>query len=251
MNVCAVIPAAGIGSRLGAKIPKLLLPLTHSETVWSVLRNKLLPVVDHIHIIASPQGEPLIRQATQADEAAGLVSMSIQPKPLGMGDAIFQGHSVWSQASSILIIWGDQVFVSPQTLTRSLAAHAGAEKTIALPLTQVTAPYVEYIFNNDSRLVEIKQSREGDACSATGLADVGTFILSVTELLPAWQTYSNTAAQGSRTGEINFLPFLPFLAASGWRVQPVKIKDATEARGINTPDDLGFFQNLFDRENII
>jgi bifunctional UDP-N-acetylglucosamine pyrophosphorylase/glucosamine-1-phosphate N-acetyltransferase len=54
MRICAVVPAAGRGSRLHESLPKLLAPLGHGATLWSVLSRKLLAVVDHINLIVSP-----------------------------------------------------------------------------------------------------------------------------------------------------------------------------------------------------
>ncbi len=205
MKTCAVIPAAGRGSRLNMTIPKLFAPLTPTKTIWSILRDNLT-LVDHIHVIVAPQGESFLRAMLKDDLASGSVTMSIQPNPIGMGDAIFHGYPVWSHAEKILVVWGDQAFVSQDTFRRSLAAHAGAAKTIALPLTRVSAPYVEYLFDADSHLTGVKQSREQDQCGANGLADVGTFVLSVPDLLSAWSAYQKQAEQGAQTNEINFLP---------------------------------------------
>ncbi|OGV49384.1 MAG: hypothetical protein A3F46_00115 [Legionellales bacterium RIFCSPHIGHO2_12_FULL_42_9] len=244
MKTCAVIPAAGLGTRLKTSTPKILLSLTPTKTVWSVLRFKLVDLVDHIHVIVSPHSEDLMRRELADDLACGLVSISVQVEPIGMGDAIFQGYSVWSQALQILIVWGDQVFVSSETFKSALQRHAGHDKTIALPLTIVTEPYVEYIFDADLGLTAVKQSREGDRCSAKGLADVGTFVMSVRDLLPAWHAYLKRASWGAQTNEINFLPFLPFLAANGWHIELVHVASSLETRGINTPEDLLFFRCL-------
>jgi 2-C-methyl-D-erythritol 4-phosphate cytidylyltransferase len=48
MNICAVIPAAGQGTRLGLQIPKILLPIRDELNVWSILRDKLITNVNHI-----------------------------------------------------------------------------------------------------------------------------------------------------------------------------------------------------------
>lgn len=238
MRICAVIPAAGRGTRLGSGLPKLLTPLTATQTIWSILHTKLSPLVDHIHLVLSPDGV-----AAFSDLPAN-VSYSIQPSPVGMGDAIFRSHETWSGFDAILIVWGDQVFVSTDTLARAIFALGDAPHSGVLPVTAMAKPYVEYVWNGDC-LSAVRQSREGDACTPNGLSDVGTFLLSTHGLKAAWEKYLAQAPRGGHTGEINFLPFLPFLAAHGWAIEPMTVADATEARGINTKDDLAFFQSLY------
>lgn len=239
MKLCAVIPAAGHGTRLGGQGPKILTPLTRTQTIWSILHAKLAPLVDHIHLVLSPEGEKQF--ATLPPD----VSYSVQPAPTGMGDAIFRGHAIWSAYDAILIVWGDQVFVSFDTLTRAIAALTASCRQAILPVTRMAVPYVEYVFK-DQRLVRVLQTREGDATTPNGYSDVGTFLLTAKGLERHWQDYLARAPRGSQTGEINFLPFLPFLSAQGWSIGPLEVADATEARGINTPDDLAFFRNLYN-----
>jgi len=74
---------------------------------------------------------------------------------------------------------------------------------------------------------------------------VGTFLLATQGLAAAWNDYQSKAVRGGQTGEINFLPFLPFLSARGWTVTPLEVADPTEARGINTQEDLSFFRERY------
>ena len=238
MKICAVIPAAGKGSRLGATGPKILTPLNDKETIWSVLHARLAPLVDHIHLVLSPDG------AQDFPPLPPYVSSSIQPEPIGMGDAIFGAHPFWEMYDAILIVWGDQVFVSTDTLNRALAAQTSSERQAVLPLTRMSEPYVEYVFDG-ARLTSVLQRREGDRTTPGGFSDVGTFLLGTDGLMAAWNTYLSQASHGSRTGEINFLPFLPFLSSKNWTITPVEVADETEARGINTKEDLAFFQRLY------
>ena len=244
MKVCAIIPAAGRGSRLGIKVPKILAPLTAQETVWSILHAKLAPLVDHIHLVLSPDG------AVGFPSLPPHVSSSIQPQPIGMGDAIFGARAVWTAFDALLIVWGDQVFVSTDTLRRALEALASPKHQVppecraVLPVTRMVTPYVEYVFEGMT-LARVLQTREGDKTTPNGFSDTGTFLLETRGLAAAWDTYLTQAGRGSATGEINFLPFLPFLSAQGWAVTPLEVADATEARGINTREDLVFFQSLY------
>jgi bifunctional UDP-N-acetylglucosamine pyrophosphorylase/glucosamine-1-phosphate N-acetyltransferase len=237
VKVCAVIPAAGRGTRLGSDGPKILAALTQTDTLWSVLQARLAPLVDHIHLVLSPEG------ASAFPPLPANVSTSIQPTATGMGDAIFRGYDIWSRYDGILVVWGDQIFVSADTLSRSLAALKPG-RNVVLPVTRMPVPYVEYVFEG-GRLFQVLQTREGDATTPNGYSDVGTFLLTIDGLKPAWEEFVAAAPRGSATGEINFLPFLPFLAAQGWRVTPLAVADATEARGINTPGDLAFFRSLY------
>jgi bifunctional UDP-N-acetylglucosamine pyrophosphorylase/glucosamine-1-phosphate N-acetyltransferase len=240
MSICALIPAAGRGTRLGTDRPKIFTPLTPHDTIWSILHGKLDTLVDHIHLVLSPDG------ARQLPVLPANVTVGVQPEPIGMGDAIFRGLDVWSKYDAVLIVWGDQVFVSGDTLRRTIGALGPSQYHAVLPVTRMGTPYVEYVFDGP-RLTKVLQAREGDTTTPNGYSDVGTFLLTTQGLKPAWQGYLKTAPRGGGTGEINFLPFLPFLSALGWTITPLGVADATEARGINTKEDLAFFQSLYNK----
>jgi hypothetical protein len=144
-------------------------------------------------------------------------------------------------------VWGDQVFVSHDTLRRAIAALGDGGRQAVLPVTRMAAPYVEYVFE-DRRLTKVLLTREGDTTTPNGFSDVGTFLLGTPSLKAEWDDFlsrTHGGLKGSKTGEINFLPFLPYLAEQGWIFTPVEVADATEARGINTQEDLAFFQKLY------
>jgi bifunctional UDP-N-acetylglucosamine pyrophosphorylase / glucosamine-1-phosphate N-acetyltransferase len=244
MRLCAVVPAAGRGTRLGGDLPKLLAPLGHGATVWSVLSRKLLAVADHVSLIVSPAGFAPVSEVIEREGLGHRVSLTVQHTPAGMGDAIFRAAPVWSRATTILIVWGDQVFVSEKTLCRACAIHNDDPATVVIPLVAMAHPYVEYCFDSSGRLDAIKQSREGDECAVHGYADIGTFVLSVEGLQACWREYQAASNAGTLTREINFLPFMPWLAARGWGVRRFTVADPREARGINTPEDLAFFQAI-------
>jgi bifunctional UDP-N-acetylglucosamine pyrophosphorylase / glucosamine-1-phosphate N-acetyltransferase len=250
LRICAVVPAAGRGKRLGGQGPKLLTALGDGKTIWSILIRNLMMVAQEIDVIVSPDGEPAMREAIERGNMASRVFLSVQDAPTGMGDAIFCGYPVWSRADLILVVWGDQVFVSPDTLRRACVLHAGAPCTIILPVVRLSEPYVEYVFSDKGHLEAVRQSREGDICAPNGYSDVGTFALSVAGLRDAWTQYLSQTQRGAGTGETNFIPFLPYLAANGWSVKRLAVVDPREARGINTPDDLEYFRQTIAQEPV-
>jgi HAD superfamily hydrolase (TIGR01509 family) len=239
----AVIPAAGRGSRLGLDRPKILAPVDEArgETIWSILEAKLKPFVERIQLVLSPSGAEWFTRSAAAD-------IAIQDRPLGMGDAVFRGASSW-KADRILVIWGDQVNLSSETFERTLRAHACASQhpSFVLPRVWKQSPYVQYDFDQAGRVTGVRQTREGDSTDAEGWSDVGLFCLSTQGLEPLWRDYLSSAVRGSTTGEINFLPFLPYLSARGWKAVTWDVVDPDEARGVNTPADLEFARERWRR----
>ncbi|SVC49605.1 uncharacterized protein METZ01_LOCUS302459, partial [marine metagenome] len=132
--VCAVIPAAGRGSRLNCKEPKILVPIKNEKTVWHIIYEKLSPLVDNIHVVLSPESVNLFETRLTNDHILNGVSTSIQMDPIGMGDAIFGAYDSWKNHKNILIIWGDQVFVSIKTLQETIKTHLlSANRSITIP----------------------------------------------------------------------------------------------------------------------
>jgi bifunctional UDP-N-acetylglucosamine pyrophosphorylase / glucosamine-1-phosphate N-acetyltransferase len=243
---CALIPAAGRGTRLGLDIPKLLAPIGKDSTVWSILRGKLLDAVDRIHLVVAPQWAGQFDNLLKSDPQAERLSCSVQEEPRGMGDAIFGAAPHWADSKTLLIVWGDQVHISPSTIARTIVQHHGpATRNCTIPVVRLDRPYVQFCFNAEDQLIEIRETREGAVCDARGYSDVGTFALEVDGLQDAWRAYNLEGKAGALTGEINFLPFLPYLARNGWRIRRVVVEDKAEARGINSPEDLKYFQELY------
>lgn len=244
-KMCAIIPSAGHGKRLGNNMPKILIPITEEgKTVWNILYEKLHRAVDHIHVVLSPAGLLMFRKQTVP---AG-VSAGVQKIPVGMGDAIFGAFDCWKDYENILVVWGDQVFVSAETIKNTVTAQISADSpNLTIPVNFVEHPYVQYMFQDDfSRLAEVKQTREGETCGENGYADVGVFCLSVSNLKNLWQSFIKITPKGKKTEEINFLPFLPYLSTKArWGLKTVMVKNPVESRGINTPEDVTFFKSLF------
>ena len=249
-DICAVIPAAGRGSRLGLDVPKILAPLDTESTVWTHLRDCLAKCAGRIHVVMSPAFLEMMRRAVAVGPHGG-VTVGIQERPLGMGDAIFAASAVWKSFPHLLVVWGDQAGLSHETLSRVIARHAsGLGPRCTLPVVEAERPYVQYVFRAGA-LLEIRQAREGAAVDARGWSDVGVFLLETAGLEAAWRDYLSQAAAGAVTGEVNFLPFLVYLSQRrGWKFEAVPVSDAAEARGINTREDLKFFQDRYQQRRV-
>lgn len=260
-GVYAVVPAAGRGRRLGAGTAKIMVEIADGVRLWHLLHRRLRPWVAHLRVVVAPDTEAAFRDLAAAEIRAGEVSVSVQDQPRGMGDAVFGTAGDWAGHDAVLVVWGDQVGLSTATVGRVVAAHrratAAGRPGLALPLVALPDPYVEYeVTPADAaseqdylvKLCGVRQSREGQPCRPGGLSDVGVFCLSTRGLAAAWQDYLAGAQVGTATGEVNFLPFLPYLSqVRGWAVRVVPVDDPEQARGVNTPQDLAHARATFRR----
>ena len=111
MSICAVIPAAGNGTRLGSDDPKVFTKVSSNKVVWDFLYSNIKDHVDAFNLIVKPGVGDKYSQYIKDD-----THVSYQESPLGMGDAIFKGYDFWKKFDHILVVWGDQINLSSKTL---------------------------------------------------------------------------------------------------------------------------------------
>jgi hypothetical protein len=70
-----------------------------------------------------------------------------------------------------------------------------------------------------------------------GESDMGLFSLSASAFLDRLPAFASDVERSSGTGERNFLPFIPWIAARG-KVVTFSPVDEAEAVGVNTPEEL-------------
>jgi len=234
MSRLLIVPAAGRGTRLGAGVPKALVPVNGTPMLRRVLQLHR-PWADRAVVVASPDAQPSVRSIVDGDALPTIVA--VQRAPTGMLDAILIGAAAGcsDDVSRVWITWADQVAVDPRTLTRLAGIEAGTD--LALPTVWRTAPYIHFERDATGRITRVLQHREGDAMPARGESDIGVFSLASRACFEELPEYGQKAAPGPRTGERNFLPFMAWLAARGV-LASCPCTDPREAIGINTPEEL-------------
>jgi bifunctional UDP-N-acetylglucosamine pyrophosphorylase / glucosamine-1-phosphate N-acetyltransferase len=242
-----LVPAAGLGTRLGSSLPKLLTPVAGRPMIDHVLARHA-PFCQHAVLVIHPSARAAVER--HLSDPPMPVSLAEQAAPTGMLDAILAGRdaALAPRPDRVWITWCDQVAISARSAGELARRDARASAPDAVfPTTTQRPPYIHFERDTGGRLRVVRQSREGDAMPGVGESDAGLFSLSAeafTDLLPE---FSATAAGiGRRTGERNFLPFLAWLAQRA-DVQTFSI-DPMEARGVNTPEDLAALAAYLSRE---
>jgi bifunctional UDP-N-acetylglucosamine pyrophosphorylase/glucosamine-1-phosphate N-acetyltransferase len=193
------------------------------------------PWVRGVVVVAPPSTCEAIRDVVEGYDLP--FEVVVQAEPTGMLDAVLLGCGAaprWSP-ERIWITWCDQIAVHPDTVAR-LADREG-ESAVALPLITRDSPYIHFDRAADGRILAVRQRREGHVMPARGDSDMGLFSLSAHAAMVDLPAFAASATADARTGERNFLPFVPLAAARG-SVVTIPATEDIEAVGVNTPDEL-------------
>lgn len=195
-------------------------------------------VVDRTIVVVHPSFADQIR--TYGETTGAPLEYQVQETPTGMLDAILRATQAVasSDASRILITWCDQVAIHPQTVERlTKLSDTQPGTALVMPTARQSDPYIHLERDTTGRIVRVLHRREGDRLPAVGESDMGLFSLSRHAFLNDLTSFAASAGTGGGTGERNFLPFLPWIAARE-AIVTFPCVDAIEAVGVNTPEEL-------------
>ena len=239
MERLLIVPAAGRGSRLGVDRPKALVEIDGRPMIDHVI-GLCHPHLRRVTVVAHPSFSQRMREHLVARWHALDPHVVEQASPTGMLDAILAAEPIVARfrPDRLWILWCDQVGVLPSTMSRIVEAErVHPEAALIFPTVHRAAPYIHFPRDDAGRLTGVLQRREGDRMPVEGESDMGVFALAAAAFGEYLSRFAAESTPGAATGERNFLPFIPWLAARA-EVATVPCTDPREAVGVNTPEEL-------------
>jgi bifunctional UDP-N-acetylglucosamine pyrophosphorylase / glucosamine-1-phosphate N-acetyltransferase len=232
-----IIPAAGLGTRLQASVPKALFAV-NGKPLLDYLLDLYAPVVDHFVVVLHPAFEEMVRR--HCKDRWPPIAIAHQHEPTGMLDAILAPRALVSamDVGRVWITWCDQIAIHSETVrTLKQISEERPKASLIFPTALRSRPYIHVLRQSDGRIIGVLHRREGDPMPDIGESDMGLFSLSRDAYLDDLVEFSGGAERAPRTRERNFLPFIPWLACRGTQVVTFTCRDEREAIGINTGQD--------------
>lgn len=241
-----VVPAAGKGTRLGYPKAKILYPIL-GRTILDRLIDLLEPYCSKFVFVLSPAAAidvlPILNNRLPGRFEAPIIADS-----RGMADSIYQAISHLFTPYT-LIIWGDQVAISSQTIhtVQKLAQSISGAK-LTFPLVRRKNPYVHYAVDEEKRLSFVLEKREGKKMPIVGESDCGVFACNTQRLQEIYkQEIEKGITLSQATKEWNFLPMLPSFEIGGDSVNAYRLESIEEAIGVNDTDDVAALEKYFNK----
>jgi bifunctional UDP-N-acetylglucosamine pyrophosphorylase/glucosamine-1-phosphate N-acetyltransferase len=227
-QVVAVVLAAGKGTRMRSRRPKVLHEVAGRPLLSWVLAAAREAGATRLIVVVGHEEE-----AVRAAVAAPDVAFVVQEEQRGTGHALAQAAGEVPEAATLLVLSGDVPLVSANTLRRLVAAPGWG----ALAVADLEAPGTlgRVIAKDDGRHLERIVEAADASVEELALSTVNAGIYA----LPAPQIFERLAQlrPDNAKGELYLTDALGAAAASE-SVALVALADAAEAFGVNDRRDL-------------
>ncbi len=240
MKVTALILAAGHGTRMRSKLPKMLHPLAGKPLVMHALENAA-SVSDDVPVVVVGHGEEAVRQAV-----GSAARFAVQEQQLGTGHAVMAAEPLLSgHTDLVLVTYADMPLVKPETMRRIIEMQKENPGPVSMLTVELDDPH------GFGRVV---RGPKGTVIAIVEEAQASPEILAVRELNPSvlcfrsdWLWPALKRIKISPKGEYYLTDLVGIAVADGLEVHAVKTEDATEAVGINTRVHLAEAEAIFRR----
>ncbi|MGC8786513.1 MAG: bifunctional UDP-N-acetylglucosamine diphosphorylase/glucosamine-1-phosphate N-acetyltransferase GlmU [Anaerolineae bacterium] len=225
-KLAVVILAAGQGTRMKSKLPKVLHPIAGQPMVKYVL-DAVAALGEEKPVLVVGYGADLVRQAL--DDA---VTYILQEQQLGTGHAVLQAREeLEGRAETILVLYGDMPLLSGATLHSLVQAH----KANLNPITMLTCVHEEAM-----GFGRILRDAQGRVIGIVEESQATPEQLAIRELNPgvycfdaAWLWAHLPRLPRSPKGEYYLTDLVGMAVAEGHFVEAIRVADPLETLGVN------------------
>jgi bifunctional UDP-N-acetylglucosamine pyrophosphorylase/glucosamine-1-phosphate N-acetyltransferase len=172
-DVTAVVLAAGMGTRMKSKLPKVLHRAAGTPLVGYAVRAALDLGVAAVVVVTSGHAEI---DAYLAQAFGAKVRTVVQDPPRGTGDAARVGLTA-VQTERALIYYGDAPLLTTRELEQIVAASREAELAFASAVPEDPAGYGRVLRDASGRVLEIREQKDlrSEAERAVGEVNAGVY----------------------------------------------------------------------------
>ncbi|MDX1460163.1 MAG: bifunctional UDP-N-acetylglucosamine diphosphorylase/glucosamine-1-phosphate N-acetyltransferase GlmU [Xanthomonadales bacterium] len=219
-----IVLAAGDGTRMRSKLPKVLLPVGGKTMLAHVLDTAKRLDAAGIHVVYNPEHQ----KVREAIEAAGARAVP-QSERLGTGHAVAQAVPGVAEGSRVLVLYGDLPLLRPESLGGLLGIDEDALGVLTFRAPDPSG-YGRIVRNADDRITAIVEERDASEAERA-IDEVNSGILACpAERLRTWiEAIGNDNAQR----EYYLTDVVAVAVGQGARVEAVQADDPAALSGAN------------------
>ena len=223
-----IILAAGEGTRMKSKKPKVLHELFHTPMISHVIKAAECCGTESLCIVVGHKAEE-VKKAISNDN----ISFVLQEQQLGTGHAVMQAMDFLEDDKNILILYGDTPLITKESLQELLAFHEKENNSVSIVSAIVENPSGYGHIIRDEKGNFLKNIEHKDASEQQKQIkeiNTGIYCFKGSELKKALSKLTNHNTQGEY-----YLPdTLEIILQSGGKVNALVTTDADAFFGVNS-----------------
>ncbi|MDI9571489.1 MAG: NTP transferase domain-containing protein [Pseudomonadota bacterium] len=232
-SIGAVILAAGKGTRMHSDLAKVLHTIGGRPMLSYSVELARMAGAERVVAVIGHQA-PRVRELCAAP---GLLFVEQRPQ-LGTGHAVLQARDAFAGfAGRVLVLCGDVPLLRPATIAALIDHHdaTGATVTVMTVVLPVPGSYGRVVKDAKGEVLKIVEARDAtEAEMEIREINTGIYCADSEFLFSAVTRIDNCNAQG----EYYLTDIMAIARRDGLRTQAYVTAEATEAMGVNTPEEL-------------
>ncbi len=223
----AIVLAAGLGTRMRSRRPKVLHPVCG--------RPMLAHVLDAARAVGSRPPLVVFSPATAAicDAFEGHAEFALQAETLGTADALRAALlAAPADVDECVVLSGDVPLLRPATVERLVALRRTAAATVAITVAHPRDPrgYGRVVRDADGQVAGIVEEKDADAATrAVGEVNAALYAFDA-----AWvRSRIGDIGPSPSTGEYYLTGLIAMARAEGGSVAALELEDDAELAGVN------------------
>ena len=239
MNLEVIVLAAGQGTRMKSRIPKVLHQVGGQPMLKRVLNTAQSLSPAHIHVVVG-----LDREEIEAEFLDVGIDWVVQEQQLGTGHAVLQALPAIGQDSDVLVVYGDCPLVSDATLLHCATAAADGISLVTADVPDPTG--LGRIIRDDSNQVEAIVEQLDVTPEQCEIREINSGILCASvELL---RRYLPEIGDDNAQSEIYLTDLIAIAQGHGTPVNAVLAQDYREVLGVNDRVQQAQAERIFQRK---
>ena len=234
-----VILAAGQGTRMKSKLPKVLHPVAGRPLIEHVLRaaDSISPATATLIV---GHGADMVRERLRGRPNA---QFALQEPQLGTAHALQQAEShLAGRKGTLVLLSGDVPLLTAATLRRLIDTHQNAGAAATVVTAVVDRPYgYGRVVRNKGRIARIVEERDASA-DVRQIREINAGIYAF-DLAPLFDALRGIASQNAQ-GEYYLTDLIAIYRRRKLPVETLIIDDAQEIRGVNSRSELAEVSRL-------
>jgi len=240
MDLEIIILAAGKGTRMRSRLPKVLQPLAGMTLLEHVVNTAKSMHPETMSVVYGHGGD-LVPNHLSHMEAINWIE---QVEQLGTGHAVMQAHPHLQADSIVLVLYGDVPLTQVTTLNRLLENFQQSDTAISLLTATLDDPsgYGRIIRDQNNQVTAIVEEKDATSDQKI-ICEVNTGILAAkASLLAGWLAQLDT---NNAQGELYLTDIIRMAVADGKQVQTASAEHDWEILGVNDKLQLSNLERQF------